>query len=242
MKTTLLPVIVGVVVFSAFIFLNADGQPLHLLRFPLNSRNPNLPSLTSYKLPHERTFNTGDGNWIHGWPFGGLLRVGIFPIGHKGEPTKRSISGPFGSYSRWPFDDSPWDHINLYALLINAGLAIVVAGDAYASTNNIASTQFQFSIRFLLSAAFVVAVLVTLRRYILDVHDLFEGVALVIAFSAVTVTVLRSVMAVGSVIVSFFIFQVQGHKHDTRQGFGSGREMTSTRCATKRCTRYCPRT
>ncbi|MCA9153053.1 MAG: hypothetical protein KDA92_27310, partial [Planctomycetales bacterium] len=48
---------------------------------------------------------------------------------------------------------------------------------------------------------------VTLRRYILDVHDLFEGVALVIAFSAVTVTVLRSVMAVGSVIVSFFKYK-----------------------------------
>lgn len=185
---TLFSIVVAVAVLSAFAFLNADGQPTYLLRFPLKSQNPNLPSFDGFKLPQKRVFNTGEGNWMHGWPFAGLLRLGVYPLGHKGETAQRHFSGPLGSYSRWPFDDSPWDHTNIYAFIFNVIIAIVAAYGASVYAFKLATNEFRLSILLLLELTLVAAVLVTFRRYILDTFDMTEAISLIVAFGAITIT------------------------------------------------------
>lgn len=193
-KAKLVPVSAALLVFSAFAFLNADGQRVHLLRFPLQSRDPDLPSFEGYEFPEDpRIINTGDGNWFHGWPFAGLLRVGVYSLGDA-----RTVLRPHGFYSRWPIDDSPWDHINVYAWSINFAIALVVSLDTYFSAKKCVARRSQVTIMVLLKATLVVAVLMTFRRFLLDVHDVIETVTMTVALTGITVTLTRVICGVGS--------------------------------------------
>ena len=129
---------------------------------------------------------------MHGWPFAGLLRVGVYPLGRKGETAQRHFSGPIGSYSRWPFDDSPWDQTNIYAFLFNVIIAIVAAYGASVYAFKLATNEFRLSILLLLELTLVAAVLVTLRRYILDTFDITEAISLIVAFGAITITLAQA--------------------------------------------------
>ncbi|TWT98549.1 hypothetical protein Pla52n_50650 [Stieleria varia] len=191
LRNNLIPIAAAIVTLSAFAIVNADGQPLHLLRFPLQSRNPNLPSFQDYKVPQERVFNSGGGNWIHGWPFAGLFRIGVYPVGKKGQPSARSFPAPFAAYSRWPFDNCPWDHVNVYALLLNAALAIFVTCDTYVWVRDGGLTRYRFSITSLFAATLFVALLVTCRKLFLDTHDIYEMTAILIALSCTIAALIR---------------------------------------------------
>ncbi|TWT87008.1 hypothetical protein Pla52n_70500 [Stieleria varia] len=60
------------------------------------------------------------------------------------------------------------------------------------------SDTFSGTILFLLKAVLVVAVLLTFRRFILDTNDTVETVAMIIAFSAITITLIRVVVGIRS--------------------------------------------
>lgn len=185
---TILPKTVSAILLLSFAFLNVDGQVVPCVMFPMTSLNPNFSHLNNFNLLPERPLNKGDGltNWLHGWPIAGLVRSGHYPTG---------LSGRLSGSSRWPIDHASWQYLNVFALLLDAALVIVVTCDTYRSVSAIVAKRFRISISSLLIAAFIAAILVTQRAYLLDSqHYRSETVALLIASPFIMLTLIRSAL------------------------------------------------
>lgn len=195
MIKTLIATFVSIVVLTAFLFLNADGHPVYLVRAPLYSHNPNFPDFSGFEVNPKRIPNHKHFGRLHGWPIAGLLRVGRLPVGYDGELLPKSISGPSATTSRWPFDKAPWDHTNYKALAVNALIMSVVTVNVFFSTKGMLARRFRLSISWLLAILFVVAV-ISAYRTVLFVHlDWQERSAVLIAVFATLATTIRFIHA-----------------------------------------------
>lgn len=213
MHKTLIAICVAAVVLGAFLFLNADGHPVYLVRPQLYSHNPNFPDYPGVEINYKRVqHKLWFHNWIHGWPLAGLARVGVLPVGYKGELLKRKgIAAPQALTSRWPFDNVPWYHTNYTALSVNALIMTIVTLDVFLFSRRLLENRFQLSISMLLTIVFMVAIMASFRNLLFAQLDWYEGVAITLVVTCILATLIRFIHACVRTGLSRF----NGPKHES---------------------------
>ncbi len=191
MLKTLVSICVAAVVLGAFLFLNADGHPVYLVRAPLYSHNPNLPTFPGLEVNYRRVRHQ---NWIHGWPIAGLLRVGVLPVGYNGELLERVVRRPTARTSRWPIDNVPWYHTNYTAFVINTLIMTIVTSDVFLFSRRILANRLRLSISMLLAILFIVAVMSSFRVILFAQLDWYELTAAVVVVACILATSIRFVL------------------------------------------------
>lgn len=191
MLKTIIPTFVALVVLSSFLFLNADGHPVYLVRAPLYSHNPNFPTFPGAEINYKRTKIS---NWIHGWPIAGLLRVGRLPVGYNGELLKRINTAPSAYTSRWPFDNVPWYHTNYTAFVINALFMTIVTIDAFLFTRGLLANRLKLSISMLMAGLLIVSVVLSLRVILFVQLDWLERTAVAVVVGCGLITAIRLIL------------------------------------------------
>lgn len=195
MLKMLIAICVATIVLGAFLFLNADGNPVYLARAPLYSHNPNYPSFPGFEVDYQRIRSSSlIPNRIHGWPIAGLLRVGVLPVAYKGEQLPKAISGPIIISSRWPFDKAPWDHTKDTALAVNALIMAIVTIDVLLAINRLLTKGFRFSISMLLKVILIAAVISVLRDILFTRLDWQERTAVIIVSVCILATAIRLIL------------------------------------------------
>ena len=204
MLRTLIATCVAAVVLGAFLFLNADGNHVYLVRVPLYSihgSNFAVPSI-SFGVNHRNIPNAGNFSWIHGWPVAGL---------HRPQLVFKRLNGavPLVRTSRWPFDRASWYHANYTALAINALIMTIVTIDAFLSTRRLLANRLRLSISTLLAILFIFAVVSSLRDILFVQLDWQERTAVFVVVVCILVTLIRFVLGSTRMVLNRFKRQKQ---------------------------------